>query len=153
MSFPRTTDSIAWFAWSLPDHCVPCACFRFTWRAAMIAADRYEEMAGTVIKKNRRRTIGRGGFLRGIRVSCGKRWVFDCVASPPPPPPPRSRSAKIHALWESRTRFVRYDVGSPTRFTRRYEISYRTRARKPCRASNYSRFQLSRLAKEYTRTR
>lgn len=34
--------------------------------AAMIAADRYEEMVGTVIKKNRRRTIGRGGFLRGI---------------------------------------------------------------------------------------
>lgn len=48
--------------------------------ATMIAADRYEEMVGTVIKKNRRRTIGRGGFLRGIRVCCGKRWVFDCVA-------------------------------------------------------------------------
>lgn len=68
--------------------------------------------------------------------------------------PPRSeeRSAKIHALWESRTRFVRRRL-SNVGFIRHYEIPYRSRARKPCSASsNYSNYSNYFDPKQYART-
>lgn len=116
--------------------------------AAMIAADRYEEMVGTVIKKNQRRTIGRGGFLRGIRVCCGKRWVFDCVAD----------SSSIGGEECEDPRFVGKSYAFRTtsalqRFIRRCEIPYRSRARKPCSASsNYSNYSNYFDPKQYART-
>lgn len=122
---------------------IVCVCVFSVYIAAMIAADRYEEMVGTVIKKNRRRTIGRGGFLRGIRVCCGKRWVFDCVAD----------SSSIGGEECEDPRFV----GKSYAFRRLSNVSSAVAksliARKPCSASsNYSNYSNYFDPKQYART-
>lgn len=139
MSFPRTdsTTFCVVVAGSL------CVCVFSVYIATMIAADRYEEMVGTVIKKNRRRTIGRGGFLRGIRVCCGKRWVFDCVAD----------SSSIGGEECEDPRFV----GKSYAFRRLSNVSSAVAksliARKPCSASsNYSNYSNYFDPKQYART-
>lgn len=64
--------------------------------------------------------------------------------------PPRSeeRSAKIHALWESRTRFVRRRLSNVSSAVAKSLI-----ARKPCSASsNYSNYSNYFDPKQYART-